>query len=176
MIGFVGRKDKKALFLQKPGLLFLERHQRPGYKPLYLSGLFELVAFPVGRRGLFQHVAGGSLDPFFGKLARLEARLELFESLLGVFAACEPPVGKLRALSRLPSGVDKPLDAGGAVRGTIGHHVVETMRVLEVLYVPINTCRSISSGKLPGSLAFPESGFIRTGSPAFRSMIMSRTA
>ena len=145
MINFVGRKDKKALFLQKPGLLFLGRHQgrhqRPGYKPLYLSGLFELVAFPVGRRGLFQHVAGGSLDPFFGKLARLEARLELFESLLGVFAACELPVGKLRALSRLPSGVDKPLDAGGAVKGAIGHHVVETMRVLEVLYVPINQLR-----------------------------------
>ena len=54
----VGRKDKKALFLQNLGLLFLGRHQRPGYKPLYPSGLFESVAFPTRRGGLFQRVAG----------------------------------------------------------------------------------------------------------------------
>jgi len=30
-------------------------------------------------------------------------------------------------------------------------------------------CRSISFGKLPGSLTLPDSGFIKTGRPAFRS-------
>jgi hypothetical protein len=48
LIEFVGRQNKKALFLQNLVLASLGRNRRPAYKLLYLVGLFKPVALSVG--------------------------------------------------------------------------------------------------------------------------------